>query len=201
MKIVLISLFLLTFSISLSAQECFQWKNLKLESSTLEETINILGKPKRNKIEKPKFADSPLEDVGGLVNFRRLRYKNIDDYRRIELLFLNGKLFGIEFTPEKKKLSPADLSRNFNLEFLYAGDSSKRLKFSDYYGQILSKAPEIYPASYFLLRTRQFCSAVATIDNKSRKGTARDGIETTAAEVFPGSVKTIQIFTNNFKIK
>src|SRR5215213_3071736 len=170
MRKFLFLLFLLTFLSSISpAQECFQWKNLKLESSSLKETVSILGKPNKNKIEKAKFGNSALEDVRGLINFRKLRYKNIDEYREVELLFLNEKLFGIEFTPEKKKLLASDLGKNFNSEFLFADDVSKRLNFADYSGQIVSRIPKVYPANYYMLALRRYCVIIAAVDNSSRK--------------------------------
>jgi hypothetical protein len=135
MKIVLFLIFLLIFSTGIFAQECFQWKNLMLQTSSLDETKNILGKPDKDKIEKAKFDKPVTEDAGELINFRKLRYKNIDNYREVNLLFLNEKLFGIEFTLEKKKILASDLGKSINSEFLFAGGLSKRMNFADYEGQ------------------------------------------------------------------
>ena len=201
MKKAFLPVILLTLSISIPAQECFQWKNLKLTKSSLAETVSILGKPGKDKIEKPEFDNSTANEDRAAINFRKLRYKKIDFYREVELLFLNEKLFGLEFTPEKKKLLAADLGKNFDSEFLFVGGLSKKMVFADYEGQKETTVPKVYPANYYMLSVSRGCAILATIDNNSWKGIWRDGLNKPTAEMFPGTVKTIQIFSRETKVK
>jgi hypothetical protein len=201
MKQVLFLLFLLTLPTGIAAQECFQWKNLRLQTSSLAATVNILGKPDKDKIKKAEFDKSPAENVRELINFRNLRYKNIDNYREVSLLFLNEMLFGIEFTPVKRKILAADLGKNFNSEFLFAGGLSKRMNFADYEGQKETTVPKVYPANYYMLSVTRNCAIIAAIDNNSWKAVWRDGIKKPTAGMFPGNVRSIQIFSRDFKVK
>ncbi len=201
MKKVLLLVFLPVLAINISAQQCFQWKNLKLGSTSIDETVSLLGKPDKDRIDKPKFDQRSAKEDRERLNFRRLRYKKLDFYREVELLFLNEKLFSLEFTPERKTVLAADLNRRFDTEFVFAGDVSTRIKFSDYQGRRESGVERIYPAHYNLVYVNRSCAMVAEIDNSSPKTMALFGIKNPPPGMFPGTVRAIRIFSHETKVE
>lgn len=201
MNKVLLLVFLSIFSFSGSAQECFQWQNLKLNQSSVAETLSLLGKPDKDRPEKPKINKLSLEIADATVNFRKLRYKKLDFYREVELLFLNEKLFGLEFKTVDKTVLAADLNRRFNTEFLFAGDVSTHIEFSDYQGRTESAVPRDFPAHYNLVSVNRNCSMIAEIDNGSRKTMELFGFKTIPSGMFPGTVKAIRIYSREAKVE
>jgi hypothetical protein len=201
MKTALLLILLSFLSIVISAQECFQWKNLKLGQSSLAETVNLLGKPDKDRPDKPGFDKITAREDGERLIFRKLRYKKLDFYREVELLFLNEKLFSLEFKPEPKTILAADLKRRFDIEFLYAGDLSTHIKFSDYQGKTANGVQSVLPAHYNLVSVRRNCAVVAEIDNGSAKTMELFGFKTLPEGMFPGTVKAIRIFNRESKIE
>ena len=189
------------FTLTAAAQERFRWKGLSFETSTIEDTINALGKPKKNKIEKAKFDKSIPANVGGQMNFRKLQYKNFDDFEEVYLLFLNEKLIGIEFSPQKKKILASDLPKIYGENFLFMEGLAKGMKLADYEGQKETTVPKVYPGYYFMVAVKTDSAIVATVDNNTWKALWRDAVKKPAIDVFPGFVSNIQIFTRSFERK
>lgn len=192
-------LFLLT--LTASAQDRFQWKGLSFETSTIQDTIKALGKPKKDKIEKAKFDKTIPSNVSGQMNFRKLQYKNIDDFDEVYLFFLNEKLIGIELTPEKKKILASDLSKIYNADFLFMEGLAKGIKFADFEGQKETTVPKVYPGFYFMLTVKPDLAIIATIDNNTWKALWRDTFKKPTVDMFPGYVSNIQIFTRSLEGK
>ena len=201
MSKILLLLFLSVLAINAAAQECFRWKNLNLNQSTIAEAIKLLGKPDENRIAKPKFDKINAESDRELINYRKLRYKKFDFYREVELLFLNEKLFSLEFKAERKTVLAADLNRRFNTEFLFAGDLSTFIRFSDYRGRNADAVPRAYPAHYNLVSVDRNCAILAEIDNSSPKTMELFGIKTLPVGMFPGTVRSIQIYSRETKVE
>ena len=201
MRYVLFFIFLFVPTVSVSAHETFQWKNLRFNTTSVQDTINTLGKPKKDKVEKAKFDKSIPTDVRSQMNFRKLQYQNIDDFKEVYLLFISKKLIGIELTPKKNKLFAADLGKTYNSEFLFMEGLPKEIKFSDFEGQKETTVPKVYPQNYFMLSVKPDCAIVATIDNNTWQAFWRDSLKKPTTEMFPGFVKSIQIITRSLESK
>jgi hypothetical protein len=182
-------------------EERFQWKGLSFETSSIQDTIKALGKPKKDKIEKAKFDSAIPSNVKGQMNFRKLQYKNIDDFDEVYLLFLNEKLVGFEFSPEKKKILATDLSKLYNADFLFMEGIAKGTKLTDFEGQKETTVPKVYPGFYFMLTAKPDSAIVATIDNNTWKALWRDAVKKPTVDLFPGYVSNIQIFSRSFEGK
>lgn len=193
--------FLLILSFQINAQENFQWKGLKLGISSVEESKNVLGKPKKDKIEKGKFDKSVTADLRNQMNFRSLQYQKLDGHKLVNLLFLNDKLFSIDLVPEKKKMTAATLSELFVSDFLFLEGLSKEMNFGDYEGQKESTVPKVYPSDYFMLNVKKDRIILATIENQSWKAFWRDINRKPTIEMFPGYVTSIKILTRDMSQK
>lgn len=193
-KIFILSWFLL-LAVHISAQEPFQWKNLKFDSSTAQNAVEVLGKPKKDKVEKVKFNKSVPANLRSQMNFRKLQYENIDEFKDVDLLFLNEKLFGIELNPHRRKLFAIDLSKMYNMDFLLTEGLPKEVNWTDYENQKETTIPKVYPPSYFMISVKSDCAIIATIDNNTWKAFWRDSLKKPTTEMFPGFVDKIQIFS------
>lgn len=195
--------FLLFFAFGAAAQERFTWKGLRFETSTIQDTIDALGKPKKNKIENVKVVKTISPNAGAKMDFRKLEYENINEFDEVYLLFLNEKLFSLELNPKKKKsMLAADLGKIYSADFLYMEGLPKELDFAAYEGQKETTVPKVYSGGfYYMISVKPDIAILATINNNSWKAIWRDGVKKPTVEMFPGFVSKIQIFTRSFEGK
>ncbi len=193
---------ILVFSVlSVSAQDKFEWKGLKFEETSIDKTLDLFGKPNKDKVEKPKIDKAVAGQVPVELNFRKFQYKNIDIYKEIYLLFLNEKLIAFEFIPQKQKMAAADLPKNFNADFLFAEGNNIEIRFKDLEGQKETSIPKVYPTNYYMIAVKEHYSIVATIDNSSWKAVLRDATNKPTSDKFPGFVKTMQVISRSVEKK
>ncbi|HEY8562727.1 MAG TPA: hypothetical protein VIL74_20285 [Pyrinomonadaceae bacterium] len=190
-----------SFVFAVSAQDDFQWKNLRFETSTVGDAVAALGKPDKDKIEKVKFDKAVPAPTRAQMNFRKLHYRDVGNYSEVYLLFLNDKLHSIGFTPQKKSLPAGELGKSYGAEFLFMEAVPKRMNLADFEGQKETTVPKVYPAEYFMLGIKKDYALLATIDNDSWKAVWRDTLNKPTAEMFPGYVRTIQVFSRNYEGK
>jgi len=197
MRKILLFVFLTAFSLCALAQENGHWKNLKLDVSSPQNAADILGKPKKDKIENAKIDKSIPANLTSQFNFRKLQFENIDNYKDVYLLFLNEKLFGIELVPKKKTIPASELSKIYDSDFLLMEGIPKQLKFSDFEGQKETTVPKVYPVSYFMLSVKPDSVILAAINNNTWKAIWRDGMKKPTMEMFPGYVESIRILSRS----
>jgi len=172
-----------------------------VESLQIVEAVAVLGKPKKDKIEKVKFDQAVPASIRAQMNFRKLEYRNIDNFSEVYLLFLNERLHSIGFTPLKKNLSASELGKNYDADFLFMEGVPKQLILEQYEGQKETTVPKVYPSEYFMIGIKKDYAILATIDNNTWKAIWRDTMKKPTPEMFPGYVRTMQIFSRNFEGK
>ena len=60
MRKILLFVFVTVFSLCASAQENGHWKNLKLDVSSPQDAADVLGRPKKDKIENAKIGENKI---------------------------------------------------------------------------------------------------------------------------------------------
>ncbi|HQU84907.1 MAG TPA: hypothetical protein PKY59_17340 [Pyrinomonadaceae bacterium] len=179
------------FTSIVSAQENFKWNNLELDKTSIDETIKLFGKPKKDEIVRAKTDKS---DFSALV-LRKLQFNKIEEYEKVILVFQNEKLVGMELFPKKKKIFAAELLKTYKIDFLFLEGIPKGMKFGDFEGQKETTVPKVYPVSYFMLSAQKNYIVIASIDNDSWKAVWRDTVKKPTIEIYPGFVRTIQIYS------
>lgn len=201
MRLVVVFTFISSLLLSVSGQNLSQWKNLKLDSTTPDEAISMFGKPKKDKIVKPRFNKEVSVETQSQMNFRKLEFKKSNEFKSVHLLFLNEMLSTIDLTPNKKKMLASDLENNFETNFLFMEGMPKTLKFADYEGQKETTIPKVYPINYFMLGIKSDMAIIATIDNSSWKSIWRDALSKPSSEMYPGYITNIKIFSRSRETK
>ena len=126
------------------------FRGLILNQTTAEDAIKVLGQPVSDKVDRLDVSkiDKWLDPKHKEKIFRRLTFKNVGDFNRIELSFREDKLEMIELV-FKKNFSPLELGKLFGVEFrpvgIFSGPSSLPDKPGKYPAAII---PTLYPFSY-----------------------------------------------------
>ena len=178
------------------------WRDLTIDQSTAEDAIKTLGKP-----GKVKNDNLSVHSVGVWLKpkrqekvFRILTYKNIADFKRVELSFLENKLVRIYFDyGAKGKVQAKDLSGRYEVDFLIlpiSGVSSKTTP-ATYEGQKENSVPKVYEVNYSLLAVTPQSFVTARVINFNRKAFFRlfGGIPT--IEAYPGRLRDEEIISRS----
>jgi len=99
----------------LFAQSADGWHGLLLNESTLEDAIQILGKPNTDKTEQ-KLQTAIGYRINGDLRYRKLEYKKRKGMDKAELYFLEGKLAAIQLDL-RIEMNPNSLADDFGVDF------------------------------------------------------------------------------------
>ena len=152
-------LFLLASAVMFAPLICAQGNNgpradgfggLFLNKTSVEDATRVLGKPVSDKTDKldvsklAKWLDPKCKEK----IFRHLSFKDVGDFSRIELSFLENTLVTIELD-FKRNVSPQNLDNIFGLEFAVIGATTGPSDLPNQPGRYPARfIPEYYPFAY-----------------------------------------------------
>ncbi|MBX7171139.1 MAG: hypothetical protein K1X72_09285 [Pyrinomonadaceae bacterium] len=196
-------------------------KDLKLNSSTVDEVIAKFGKPIK---DKDKISlKSELELQNWLIEkssakvFRVIEYKNLQDYEKVRFAFVDDKLAVIilelpSAITENFYIAPDELEELFSLKFKpwkwtfgkklpqlidFQQSSPNELKKEDYsYWYNLIALAEDY---FIATRINNYKNIEGIIDRHKTENNRRKQIN--ANRKFPGFVENIQIISRTLESK
>ena len=122
MKTIISTIIILMLTVTIFAQSdkpvLDSWRGLVIDASTPDEAIKILGAPEK---DKPNEKFTPLvysKWFGNKIEtrFRKLSFKNVEGFDKVDLFFNNDKLAVIQFDM-KKELSAAALVTAYQSKF------------------------------------------------------------------------------------
>ena len=129
------------------------FRGLIPNQTTSEDAARILGQPAADKVDRldvtkiSKWLDPKHKEK----IFRQLSFKNVGDFSRIQLSFLENKLVMIELE-FKKNVEPARLDKIFGLEFATIGGQSGPSDLPNEPGKYPVRfIPTYYPFTYNLI--------------------------------------------------
>lgn len=199
----LLPLFILIFALSIYSQKPNEWRSLVLDESSPEKAIEVLGKPKTDKLNQ---SFRPLKfnewfDVGK-KDFRIFHYEDvasIEGFKDVKLTFRNDKLVSI--TLEPKELGANALPRSYETEFVYLSDKfSESMNPRDFERNQGKSYPKSYPAVYFLMHKADQSYVFAMIANNSFGSLLGKSMGVKdASESLPGKVAMIQLISRNLE--
>lgn len=210
------------FSFSIFAQTKIEtdtdsWNKLKINVTTPEEAIALMGKPSEDSTEKLDFALLPHKSIVNFLLgtditvpdswltpkknekiFRKLDFKRSGTYKNIELSFLDNKLYLIDLTfshDKDERLPAADLEELYKTNFVSLIGIPADASVSDYEGQKEPTMPKVYPIYYAMLSVTPTSILRAFVNNVSTKKAFGTDAGKTKKELFPGFVMKLQIIS------
>jgi hypothetical protein len=126
---------------------------LVLNKTSAEDAIRVLGQPasdKTDKLDASKLAKW-LDPKHKEKIFRQLAFKNVGDFSRIQLSFMENSLVMIELE-FKRNVAPEHLDKIFSLQFNVIGAASGPSDLPNEVGRYPARfIPEYYPFTYNLI--------------------------------------------------
>lgn len=180
-----------------------RWRGLILDQSTPEDAIEALGKPKadvKDRLVVPvieKWFDPRLKKKV----LRRLTFKGIQGFRRVDLLFRDDRLVVIQLFL-KDTIMPTALGNIYDLEFQPMVPGLMEGMFPDDVERHKGVAyPKRYPPFYSLVAVTRRSVVSAAVKNNSMGGLMRGallGVDPAGAG-FPGVVATLQLISRSLE--
>lgn len=191
------------------------FQELKLDVTTPEDTIQILGKPNRDEFDifsmggKNGIFQVSIESLFKAKekekSFRKLTYKKLQETDDLTLRFFEGKLVHIIFDYDlgkKEKRIPANsLSEKYKTDFIILQGLTKDSKLSDFEGQKENSIPKVYGILYTLLSVQKDAVYFIRVENNNSKAFWRSVTEKPTKEMFPGFVSELHVISRSLEKK
>lgn len=191
------------------------WNNLKINATTAHEAVAVMGKPAEDSTDKLDYQLIPNQAVlAFLVGtdlrlpeswltpkksekvFRKLIFKRTGTYQKVELSFLDDKLYLIDLTLSRKKserLLATDLEELYKTNFLSTTGIPKDASVSEFEGQKEPTFPKKYPPYYEMLSIAPTSILRAFVANVKSEKEPSGGTDKAKRKLFPGFVMRFQI--------
>lgn len=210
------------FSLSVFAQTktetgADQWNSLKINATTAQEALAVMGKPAEDSTDKLDYELLPNRAILAFVLgidlrlpeswltpkksdkvFRKLVFTRNGTYKKAELSFLDDKLYLIDLTLSRKKserLSATDLEELYKTSFVSITGVPKDASISEYEGQKEPTIPKVYPPFYEMLSIAPTSILRAYVDNARSEKEPSSEAGKAKRKLFPGFVVRFQIFS------
>ena len=189
-------------TVSTNANDPAVWKGLSFGISTVEDAVGVAGKPSKRKIEKMKVYDEKGGKVSGTKNIQVVEFKKVDEWQRVALGFLDGKLYKAKFWPKNKTMPASELPERHGSDFVAVEGFVKGIPLSVFEGQKEPEVPRAYAAVYLMVSSVSDRNIVATIHNASGKTLVLQGsFRLPTKKMFPGYVENIEIVSRHGESK
>lgn len=195
MRKLFIFFILLNLVRAISAQGEKSWRGLVFNESTPSSAEALFGKPRKDRLEKPKFYPAVPANVKKELGIRTLEFNKIAGFEKVALMLLNNKLRGIVSDAKKNSITGSEVKSIYGGEFLFFETLPKQTDFAQFEGQKETTVPKVYPAVYHMVSVQKDRIVIATIDNDSWKALWRAGIKKPTIELFPGYVQRVHILS------
>ncbi|MDQ3131088.1 MAG: hypothetical protein M3Q99_10045 [Acidobacteriota bacterium] len=174
-----------------------------MDESSPEKAIQVLGKPKTDKLNQP-FRPLKFNEWFDVAkkDFRIFHYEDasaIEGFKDVKLTFRNDKLVSI--TLEPKELGANALSRSYEAEFVYLSDKiAQSFDPQDFERNQGKVYPKSFPTVYFLMLRAEPSYVFAMVANNSFGAILGKsmGVQD-ASESLPGKVAMIQLISRNLE--
>lgn len=189
-------------------------RNLKLDESTVDDAIKILGKPKSDTVDvfgvggKNGIFETSIEPLFLTKNekvFRKLVYKKKGGTDDITLRFYKGKLFQIIIDYDigrKINTFPAnELGAKYGIDFVILQGVTKDSKITDFEGQKENSLPKVYGVLYTILSVQKDKIYFVRVDNNNSKGFWKNIAGRATKEMFPGLVGELHLISRSLEKK
>lgn len=188
---------------------------LRLDESTPEDAVRVLGKPSKDEFDDFSVGgkhglfqvrvERILQTKGNEKAYRKLLYKKRGGTDDVTLRFYEGKLVHIIFDynlGKRQKAIPAySLSEKYGADFIIFQGVAKDSKLSDYEGQKETTVPKVYPVLYTLLSVQKDRVYFVRVDNNDSKGFWRSLASKPTREMFPGYVLEMHLVSRSLEQK
>ena len=196
---------------------------LKVNTTTPETAISILGKPSEDSTGKLEYEMFPSHIIGSLITetdlklpelwvspkknekiFRKLVFNQNIFCKKIELSFWENKLYLIDLTLNRKKntsLPAANLGEIYQTDFVSIENLPANSLIADYENQKEPTIPKSYAKFYGMLSVAPTKILLAFVSNDSFKKEFWSGKGQPKKELFPGIVTKLQIINRDVEIR
>jgi len=189
-------------------------RNLRLDESTPEDVIKLLGKPKSDEIDnfdvggKNGIFEVSIEPLFLKKNekaFRKLVYKKIGETDDITLRFYEGKLFQIildyDLGQKSKRFPAIDIGEKYGVDFVILQGVTKESKITDFEGQKENSLPKVYGVLYTILSVQKDMIYFVRVDNNNSKGFWKNIAGRATKEMFPGVMGELHLISRRLEKK
>lgn len=182
---------------AVNANDPTVWKGLSFNNSTVEDAIRIAGKPSKRKVEKMKVVDEIGGKSIGTKDIQVIEFKKIDEWQRVSLGFVEGKLYKAKFWPKNKTIPGSDLPSKYGSDFVVVEGFAKGVPLSVFEGKKEPEVPRVYPPIYYMVSSVSDRHIIATINNGSWKTMWKDSFGLPTIQMFPGWVESVEILSRH----
>lgn len=178
-----------------------RWHGLTLDQSTPEDAVRILGKPSGDETDRVRIhgVDVWITPRHKQKIFRRLTYRNVEEAKKVELSFLDGKLAMVALAYDTNKRTAGSLGDTCGSDFVLVERIPKGTRPADYEGQKESTIPKVYPTLYGMLTVSPSSIVVAGVQNASLTASLKDLTRKPTRQLFPGSVIIMEIISRRLE--
>jgi hypothetical protein len=186
-------------------------QELKLDISSPEDALKLLGKPNKDEFDnfgmggkKGLFQvniKSIIETKGNEKAYRKLTFKKLGETNDLTLRFYENKLvqiiFDYDLGKKDKRILANGLTEKFNVDFVILQGVTKNSKLSDFEGQKENTIPKVYEVLYTLLSVQKDKIYFVRIENNNSKAFWRSIVEKPTKEIFPGLVSELHLISRS----
>lgn len=183
------------------------WRKFQLNQTTNLDVEIVFGKAKKKQTKRSKQTlpnGWTKYDKG--KNVQTLSYKELGGYDSVEFAFVEDKLVGISFLLKQNKMKgllnyiskllPASkLSEVYKSDFLLFFGIPENSAIADYEGQKETTIPKVYQQKYSLISINKESIILVEVDNTNIKSGIKVIFGKPTAELFPGFVQRIHIYS------
>lgn len=192
---------ILLFTSSIFGEGELGWRGLVFNESSIEITIQTIGKPKRQRTETLKTLFYSDEKVTGKLESQTIEYEKLDGWERVKLTFVNNKLLRAKFWPPNKKKLASGLPSIYGADFTSVEGFAKGVALSIFENQKEPAVPKVYSTIYFMVAAQPDRYIVASINNGSFAALWKDATRKPTIQMFPGFVEDVEIVSRAIEKK
>jgi len=192
---------ILLFTGSIFAEGELGWRGLIFNESTIETTIQTIGKPKRQRTENLKTSLTIDGKISGKLESQSIEYEKIDGWEKVKLTFVDNKLLRAKFWAPNKKKMASSLPEIYATDFISVEGFAKGVALSIFEGQKEPSVPKVYSTIYFMVAAQPDRYVIASINNGSFAALWKDATRKPTIQMFPGFVEDVEILSRAMEKK
>ena len=181
------------------------WRGLRLDHSTPEDAIKLLGKPKKDAMGEVRVRElqARLTERTKQKIFRNLQFKDVEGLDAVYLSFLDDKLVVITLDI-KKEFSPHSLSASYGMEFqpVIGGIEEALTPRGDLVRDQGKIYPKTYPTVYYMVAASPTSFVTAMVGNAPSFAKALGQVTIGLADqegTFPGKVGFVTLVSRQLE--
>lgn len=181
-----------------------RWRGLVIDEATVDDAERILGKPNSDKVDRALVYNVDRKWISKKQEekiFRRLEYKKLDGFKKVELTFLDSTLALINLEPTKE-IEAAAISRIYSIPFYPKVSGFQEAMFPRDYERNEGRVyPKTYPSVYHLIAVTERVFVGVLVGNIGFGAALRSTVGVRDSGDFPGKTNFIQIISRRLENK